>query len=155
MSLEGDLRTDNVTRLRLRDPITATPDETISDAILKMRSQNLGCVIVVRDRKPVGLFTEAMLRTQLQQSRDIINDTLENQMAKTFPWVRTSDTIDTVVDAMEQKNVRFVAVVDDKGELVGLTGQKGLMEYVAEHFPREILTHDVIDTNVTPRREGA
>jgi CBS domain-containing protein len=49
---------------------------------------------------------------------------------------------------MHAKNIRFVVVVDDEGRLSALTGQKGLMEYVAEQFHREVVAHriDVIQS---------
>ena len=45
--------------------------------------------------------------------------------------------------------------VDDQGKLVGLTGQKGLMEYVAEHFPGEVMVQRVGEKPYTQSREGA
>ena len=64
-------------------------------------------------------------------------------MAKQWPWVQTSDPIVDVLEAMLTKNVRFLCVVDEEGRVVGLTGQKGLMEYVAEHFPGQVMVQRV------------
>ncbi len=52
-------------------------------------------------------------------------------------------------------NVRFLVVVDDEGCVAGLTGQKGLMEYIAEQFPQEVLVQ-LVGTEPYPHsREGA
>jgi CBS domain-containing protein len=64
-------------------------------------------------------------------------------MATTFDCVKESDPVGIVVDAMDAKNIRFVVVVDEQGKLAGLTGQKGLMEYVAEQFHREVGAHRI------------
>ena len=66
-----------------------------------------------------------------------------------------SDPIVSVLESLELKNIRFLAVVDEDGRLAGLTGQKGLMEYVADHFPGEVMVQRVGQTPFLHQREGA
>ncbi len=56
---------------------------------------------------------------------------------------------------MKIKNVRFLCVVDEDRRVVGLTGQKGLMEYVADHFPRQVMVQRIGCTPFLATREGA
>jgi hypothetical protein len=51
--------------------------------------------------------------------------------------------------------VRFLIVINEHGQLAGLTGQKGLMEYVAEHFPGEVIVQRIGCKPYTEEREGA
>jgi hypothetical protein len=60
-----------------------------------------------------------------------------------------------VLAALEFTNIRFLIVVDDRGRLAGLTGQKGLMEYVAEHFPRQVTVQRIGCKPFLAEREGA
>ncbi len=53
------------------------------------------------------------------------------------------------------KNVRMLCVVDEQGRVVGLTGQRGLMEYVAEHFPGEVMVQRIGQPSYMSDREGA
>ena len=55
-----------------------------------------------------------------------------------------------------KRQVRHVTVVvtDDDGRVDALTGQKGLMEYVAEHFPKQVMVQR-IGSPVIQDREGA
>jgi len=149
MGLQEKLQTEPVTRLNIRTPVAVTPSTSVRKAIFKMRDAGLGCTIVVgRDKKPVGVFTEAMLRHLVLRSPRFAGQAIGEHMAKTFPCVKESDPVGIVVDAMDAKNIRFVVVVDEQGKLAGLTGQKGLMEYVAEQFHREVVTYriDVIQS---------
>ncbi|GAB4135329.1 MAG: hypothetical protein Tsb009_01450 [Planctomycetaceae bacterium] len=156
MGLKENLAVEQVRNLSIRTPVIADADSTVRDAVLKMREAQLGCIFVVDDNhKPQGIFTEAMLRLLLAKSPQSVNDPLEKHLAKSFAWVKLSDPIETVMDAMETKNIRFVAVVDDEGKLTGLTGQKGLMEYVAEHFPGEVMVQRVGSNPYPASREGA
>ena len=74
--------------------------------------------------------------------------------ANSWPQVAMDDSVDTVLLALEAKDVRFLSVVDDDGRLAGLTGQKGVMEYVADHFP-EVPTQRVGQNPSMKTREGA
>ncbi len=121
-----------------------------------MRHQELGCVIVIdEDRRPQGIFTESMLRQLLAAEPTAVNDRLGDHMNCDAKWVRLTDPVSQVLRAMQTENTRFVGVVDCDGRLVGLTGQKGLMEYVAEHFPQQVMVQRVARPPHFVEREGA
>ena len=106
------------------------------------------------DQKPIGIFTESMLTQLMAHGAAPLDDPVRLQMADRLPWVKKSDPIVDVLEAMQAKNIRFICVVDEGGRVAGLTGQKGLMEYIAEHFPRQVMTQRV--GSPPPRnREGA
>lgn len=156
MSLQENLRTTTVDRLNLRKAITISPEQAVKDAVVAMRDGQLGCVVVVDDLgKPTGIFTEAMLRSALCRNPGCVNEPLAEHVATAFPWVATDDPVETVIEAMEAKNHRFVVVVDKSGKVVGLTGQKSVMEFVAEHFPGEVMVQRVGTEAYPAKREGA
>lgn len=156
MGLHANIASEHVSRLKLRPAIRVAPTNTVRDTVEVMREFRLGCAIVAGDNdQPVGIFTEAMLRNMLAAGAPPLSDRVESHMAAAFPWVKTTDPIETVLDAMEEKNIRFVVVVNEDGQIVGLTGQKGLMEYVAEHFPGEVMVQRVGTEPYPEQREGA
>ena len=156
MGLIAGIETDTVEGLAIRAAITVQPSESVRSTVEKMRGGELGCAIVIDDDgKPVGVFNEAMLRHLLVESPAGLDGTIETVMARTFPWVYKSDTVETVLDAMEAKNTRFVVVVDADGKPCGLTGQKGLMEYIADYFPGEVMVQRVGTKPYPDSREGA
>lgn len=156
MSLQENLAGETVDKLNLREALTIAPEAKVREAVSTMRNGNLGCVVVVDDEhKPVGLFTEAMLRLAICRNPCCVDASVAEHMATAYPWVATDDTIDTVLESMEAKNHRFVVVVDADHRVVGLTGQKGLMEYVAEHFPEEVMVQRVGTKPYPATREGA
>lgn len=156
MGLIAGIESDTVDGLALRKAITVSPAQTVRQAVEKMRAGGLGCAIVVDDDgRPVGVFNEAMLRHLLVETPAGMDGTIEGAMAGTFPWVYATDKVETVLDAMEAKNTRFVVVVDADGRPCGLTGQKGLMEYIAEYFPDEVMVQRVGTKPYPESREGA
>jgi predicted transcriptional regulator len=156
MGLYENLHTETVSHLALRVPVIVHQDATIRDAILAMRARNLGCVIVVNEKHvPLGLFPESELTTLLSKNPKVVEEPLVNYLGPAWPTVKQSDVIAMVLDALESKNVRFLIVVDEQGKLVGLTGQKGLMEYVAEHFPGQVIVQRIGGSPYPADREGA
>ncbi len=155
MGLQQNMISEPVSRLALRTPALSGPNETVRATVKRMRKGKLGCVIVIdADRKPIGMFTESMLTQLLVHEPDAINDAVGEHMANQWPWVTLGDPIVDVLQAMTEKNIRFICVVDDQGRVAGLTGQKGLMGYVAEHFPGQVMVQRV-GQGPYRHREGA
>ena len=156
MGLKQDLDSTTVEKLNLRPAVTISQTATIRDCVVKMREAGLGCVIAVdENNKAVGMFTEGMLRHALNESVGILDDTLDRQMVARLPWVLPSDPIKMVLEAMEEHNFRFIAVLDEDHRVLGLTGQKSLMEFIADSFPYEVLTQDPTGVAVSRQKEGA
>jgi predicted transcriptional regulator len=156
MGLYENIRNEPVSRLALRDPVVVSPEATVRDAVSCMRQRNLGCAIVVdQERKPVGLFAESMLTRLLSETPQAIYDQILDHIDKKWPTVCLSDPISCILSALEFANIRFLIVVDEQGRLAGLTGQKGLMEYVAEHFPRQVIVQRIGGKPYPAHREGA
>ncbi len=76
-------------------------------------------------------------------------------MQTNWPTVKLNDPISCVLNALETANIRFLIVIDENGQLAGLTGQKGLMEYVADHFPEQVIVHRIGCKPYPVEREGA
>ncbi len=156
MALIDKLRTAPVKELHLRSALCVEPNQKISAVIEAMRQANLGCAIVVDgENKLVGMFTEGIVRDQIAANPGFIEDRVAEHMASTFPRVKLDDTVDLVLDAMHANNTRFLCVVDDDGCVRGLTGQKGLMEFIAEHYPRQVMVQYVGGPKLPDQREGA
>ncbi len=156
MALIEKLRTASVRELNLRPAVCVEPDQKVSDVIQAMRDANLGCAIVVdSDNKPVGMFTEGIVRDQIAANPGFIDAPVAEHMATTFPRVTLDDTVDLVLDAMHANNTRFLCVVDNEGCVRGLTGQKGLMEFIAEYYPRQVMVQYVGGPKLPDKREGA
>lgn len=154
MGLRESLATEPVSKLALREPVVCGPGESVRTAIMRMRTQHLGCVIVLEEQKPAGLFTEGMLTQLLAAGRSVLVESISKHATSDYAVVRIDDPIAKVLEMMQQDNTRFVVVVDSEGRLAGLTGQKGLMEFVADHFPQQVMVQRV--GNPPPKhREGA
>lgn len=156
MGLQENLRNEHVSQLDIREPVTVSKTASMREAITLMRGRHLGCAIAIdSDRKPIGFFTESMLTELLSHGPVPLDEPIEKHMADRCPWVRTDDAIADVLEAMQLKNMRMLCVVDEQNRVVGLTGQRGLMEYVAEHFPGQVMVQRIGQKPYLSDREGA
>lgn len=156
MGIQDNFRDETVARLEIREPVIVTREETVEVAVKKMRDKDLGCATVVdEDHKPIGILTESMLTEMASHGTLRLDEPVEKHMADRVPWVKLSDPISDVVEAMQLKNIRMLCVVDDDGRVAGLTGQRGLMEFIADHFPGQVMVQRVGSTPYLADREGA
>ena len=156
MGLQDDFQNDKVNQLEIRDAPTASPSQSVRDCVEIMRDKNLGCVMVVdQQQKPIGMFTESMMIEILADDPSGMDDPVEKRMAERYPWVRDTDPIADLVTAMENNNIRILCVLDENDHLVGVTGQRGVMEYVADHFPGEVTVQRIGLPPYMSDREGA
>ena len=156
MGLQENFRNETVNELEIREPVTVPTTSTLRETVTLMRDQNLGCAAVVGDdHKPMGVFTESMLTELLSHGPVPMDEPIEKYMVDRYPWVRSTDKISDVLEAMQLKNVRMLTVVDAEGRVTGLTGQRGLMEYIAEHFPGQVMVQRVGQPPYLSDREGA
>lgn len=137
--LYHNILNQSVSNLSLREVITVAPSTSIAQAIEKMQSKRLGCVIVVDpEDKPVGMFNESDLIRLLASGMDVVEEIVGDHLADSWACVHASDSISKVLESMQSLDLRFVCVVDTSGRARATTGQKGLMKYIAEHFPQQI-----------------
>jgi CBS domain-containing protein len=157
MGLREDILNEPVSRFPMRDAVTVPADTTVMQAVRMMRDVRLGCVFVVDDRgRPVGKFTERQLLKMVCGCVPL-EETVGVHMVP-IPesgCVRLTDPVVKVLEGMRQTRQRFLCVVDSEGKVAGLTGQKGLMEYLADHFPRRIKVQVMTSKLHMNTREGA
>ena len=156
MTFRDDLNQDTVSSLQLREAIVIQPETSVSDAVALMRGKSLGCAVIVdQGGTPRGFFTEQSLLVAILQ-----HDSLDDQLVSSFVdpdfiTVQSSDPISHVWEAVRSTGSRFICVTDDEGNLIGVTGQRGLAEYVAEYFPQQVSVQRVGSTPWMQNREGA
>ena len=155
MGLQESLRTEKVEKLALREAIMVSPTVTVREAVERMVAARLGCVMVAdAEERPLGTFTEEDLIQLLVNGSKGLDDRVDAHLSEKWASVRLSDPIAKVLLAMRLKNLRFVCVTNEESRVVALTGQKGLMEYVADHFPRQVMVQRVGLKLSTEQREG-
>ncbi len=150
--LEGE----TVGGLPIREAITVNSGTVVRAAVARMRSMEIGCVLIVNTHGfPVGIFTERSLLDVLVQNASLDESAVGDFADDRCTVVKTSDPVSRVWDAVEREGQRFICVTDEAGKVVGLTGQRGLAEYISEYFPGEVMVQRIGGKPWMEQREGA
>lgn len=157
MGLIENIQDERVRDLSLREAIKITADLPVSVAVERMRAKELGCAIVVDDQdRPLGVFTErSVIDLMLQPPVDWDSLPVGQHLEADWFCVSQDDPLSELVHAICERRARFFCVTDAAGHVVGLTGQKALSEYIAEHFPQLVMAQPVGSKPGTETREGA
>ena len=112
-----------------RKPIvTTTPDSTITEAAHTMRSAHVGAVIVSDGGRPLGILTDRDIVCRvLAEERDPTVTPVESVMTTGVAVAHENDLIDQVLFSMNERGVRRMPIVDERGLLVGMVSLDDLM----------------------------
>ena len=157
MGLKENLQSETVSRLPCREAVLIQPDMSVRQAAEILQSKKLGCAVVVdAEGKPIGIFTErTLIELLLQQPEHLGKIPVREHLETEWFCVRDSDPISTVLDLVQNRGARFVCELDEHGKAIGLTGQKGLSEYIADHFPAQVMVQRIGGQLGMETREGA
>lgn len=157
MGLKENLQSETVSKLPCREAILIQPGTSVRQAVEIMQGKKLGCAVVVdAEGKPVGIFTERTLIELLLEQPDTLGEIpVRNHLKAECFCVHSNDPISAVLDLVQKRGARFVCELDEHGKAIGLTGQKGLSEYIAEHFPEQVMVQRIGGQPGMETREGA
>ncbi len=156
MGLQNDMLTRQVSELPIQPGILVSPDTTVGEAIRRMREHEQGSVIVVDNHgKPEGRFSEHQIANLIVNRPGFRNEPVSEHIREYWGCVALTDPIVSVTHKLQTYHQRFVVVVNEEGRAVGVVGQRGLMEYIAEHFPYEVKAQSMDAAVAINNREGA
>jgi len=156
MGLQHNIQNEPASTLSVRPVSTLKPETTVADAVSAMREAGQGCVVVVDEKeKPAGTFTEYDLIDLLLKDPEAMNRHIGDHLSPQWGCVRQDSPIACIIRAMQDYHLRFVVVADTNGRAVGLTGQRGMCEYITDHFPRQVVASRVGGKPDFEKREGA
>ncbi len=156
MKIREELGHELVGSLPLRDAIMIEPYTVVRAAIAIMRTKSLGCAIIVTPgRVPCGIFSERSVLDALVQGASLDEHPVCEFADSSFVCVSETEPISSVWDAIQIKGARFVCVTGRDGRVRGLTGQRGVAEYVADCFAKQITVQRLGETPWMCEREGA
>lgn len=109
------------------DPAFCRVGDRVSEAAEILRDRDIGAVPVTREGRLVGILTDRDIVTRIvADGLDPAEVPVEEAMTHDPFACRPADSMERVVEIMEERRVRRVPVVDDDGRLVGIVAQADL-----------------------------
>ncbi len=111
--------------------LIADAEESVLSAAKKMASKNVGCVVIVKNEKPVGIFTERdILERVVVAQKDYLCTKIGDVMTSNIVTINSQKSYTLACEIVRKNNIRHLPVVDDHGKLVGIISIKDLSGYL-------------------------
>ncbi len=102
------------------DVISIDPEATVYDALKKMAGHNIGSIMVVKDEKVKGIFSERdYARKIILMGKTSRDSKVGDMMSDVLYGVRLSTTVNECMQIMTDQRVRHLPVVDGE-KLIGV-----------------------------------
>jgi CBS domain-containing protein len=127
------LRTRMLVKDVMSSPVVTLDEDETSNKIANLMEENeLGCVILTKNGKPVGIITERDLVIRVL-AKNLAPDTVQAKGIMTAPLltIQPEATISEAARRMSRLNIRRLGVVY-KGNLVGLLSSKDILGVMPE-----------------------
>ena len=132
-------------KLLIRDVVTAVKNDTISSAAKMMKKANIGCVVVVDGKKPIGIFTERdMINRVVAEGVDPMKTTLAKVMTGNPIVVDSAEPLDRVFSLLAEGRFRHVPITDS-GNLVGIVSLSDIAKVLKPVFQEDKYTQYFVD----------
>ncbi len=107
---------------QFRKPVVvATENDFAVDAARKLRDAHVGCVIVTRDSRPVGILTDRDLTVRLlAEQRDPAATRIAEIMTYDPISIRDDSEVAVAAERMRAHGIRRLPLVNEKGNVTGI-----------------------------------
>lgn len=100
--------------------VSINPEATVYSALELMASKNIGALLVMKDKKLVGMLSERdYARKVILEGRSSLKTAVEKIMSTKILYLTPSMSVDEGLAVMSDKRCRHLPVIQDK-ELVGV-----------------------------------
>lgn len=130
--IERSLVKGLVSSLEPRPPLTVSPDQAVGEVLTLMVERHVGCVIVERDDKVLGIFSERDALDRLNVDFARLADRPVSQFMTPSPETVDSDArIAFAVHKMDVGGYRHLPVMSE-GRLSGVISVRDVLRYVTQ-----------------------
>ena len=117
-----------------RAVITAGPDEALAGIARRMQDHNVGTIVIVEDRRPVGIITDRDLALALGARGLSPQAPVREVMTRHVLAVPEDTGVFTATRFIQDRKVRRLPVVDRYDRLVGLVSLDDLLRWLAREL---------------------
>jgi CBS domain-containing protein len=138
---------------------TLAENNSIHDALILMKTNFVKRVVITKDKKPVGIITERDISAFLEQdatSRALDEIKLKEIMKKNVITISAGqqDHLSQCATRMDTFKIGSIVVVDERGQVVGITTQTDINRHYAKLYPGKYKVRDYMTNKVISCRES-
>ena len=124
----------------LQKPSIVKSGTSITEAVRLMQKMKVGCVLVEDEGSTIlGIVTDGDLMHDFVGSTLSGDSAIDNIINDAVTIVSDKSTVTEAVELFYYNKFRHLPVVNEKKKVIGILSVRGLMNYIAEHMPSEVL----------------
>ncbi len=126
--------------LNPRKPVSVSESSTVAEAVALMNQQKIGGLLVVRDGRLCGIFTERDVLTKIAgHGLDFTKIAVGTYMTPDPEALSPDHKVAYALNKMVIGGYRHVPIVDGERRPVGVISVRDVVEFIVERFPNEVI----------------
>jgi signal-transduction protein with cAMP-binding, CBS, and nucleotidyltransferase domain len=155
MSLERDLRAEQVASLDLSFFVAAESSTPVRGVLDQMRKEGQGCALITQNRRLVGIFTERDVLCKVIDQPKRWEGPVSAVMTPSPDTVRPTEPVAAALRLMNRGHYRNVPVVEADGAVIGNLTHYAILGFFSDRFQQEIYNLPPDPDQVPKTTEGA
>ncbi|MEW5978511.1 MAG: CBS domain-containing protein [Acidobacteriota bacterium] len=139
MGIERTLLDTRIRHLNLDPAVCVQVTAGVGEALEAMRLVHSGCVLVTEGGRLAGIFTERDFVTKVA-GQDVDAERPVREFMTPDPAALSRDaSLAEAIRLMDRGGYRNIPLVGEEGVLQGCLSVNQLIDFLAEHYPQEVL----------------
>lgn len=134
--------------------VQAPPTTSIKDAVEIMQKNKSGYIVLSKNKKAVGLFTEDDLMNKIIDQDVNWSKPIGDFMTKNWATLKMADAVGQAIDLMGDRRLYYIPLVDENDNLVNVLSVRTLIKFLAEFYPTEVYNLPPKFGQIMETREG-
>jgi len=139
MPVETELKGSKIRHLALAPAVYVAPGTSLGDVVQAMKRARAACVLICEQDRVAGIFTERDLLTKVIGASVDYASPIEAFMTPAPKTLGLDDSIADTIIVMHEGGYRHIPLVDAENRVTGIVEVRDIIEFLAEHFPDEVL----------------
>lgn len=128
-----------ISELELRKPILVDASTLVVDAVHAMREHHLGCVLVQKADRLVGIVTERDVLNRVVFHNENRSLMVESVMTHHPETLGSHESTAFALNMMSVGGYRNIPIVEPKGNVIGMLAVQDIVAFLVDLFPAGIL----------------
>ncbi len=113
--------------------VTRGPEDDLTRIASEMQRHNIGSIVIVENRKIVGILTERDFVRVVEQVGMLLDKNLaRDQMTQPVLTVQSDTPVADIIKLMKEKHVRHLVVLNRKQDVAGIISSRDLMKVATD-----------------------
>jgi len=154
--LESFLLEDSLKDIEVNPALVIDETSSINEAVRMMRQHRQPCVLVTRDGKLAGIFTEHDVLTEVLDTGIDLEHTPVRYFMTPDPITLPADAgVAYALNKMVVDGLHRLPLVDADGRPTAVVSMRNIISYMSSFFPKEVLNLPPNPPGSFRQREGA